>query len=136
MDVDDIARCHGVTGWRCFGDDLRFLRFLDLLEGRFTQAAEGELRLFRVAVIEHGCHEVAGVALVALDQHGPEVRLARDDVDVIWAEFTVADAAPLHAIEDDAFDLNFRIHRYPLVFPHGGEGDVGQPVSASCGGDS
>lgn len=85
-----------------------------------SETAEGELGFLRVAVVHDGGDKVARVAIAALYEHGPNVRLAGDDLDVVVIKFTMAYNASTHALQDDLFDLYFGIHDFFLnLLPRG-----------------
>src|SRR5215210_2523452 len=73
-----------------------------------TQAPQCELSLFGVAIADHSSDEIAGLALAARNHQHPHVRLAGENVDVIRFETAMTNAAPLHAVQDNALDLLFR----------------------------
>jgi hypothetical protein len=99
--VDNITRRDQGTLSRAFGQDIdlvaaSMVTMISLQDGVFGEPAESQLRILGIGVIEDGSHKVPRVAILALDQHGPDVRLARDDLDVVCAVFAVADNAPVH----------------------------------------
>src|SRR5690606_8678976 len=117
MHVDHISRVNARTIDRSLWLDPVFLGLLVALamDDRFLgQPPERELRLLRVCVIEDRGHEIPGVAVLALDQHRPDIRLAGNDLDVVGAVFAMADDAAVHVSKDDLLDIDVWIHDFLL----------------------
>lgn len=106
--IDNIAGGDPLSACWSFRRDRLFL-FING-EGISGETPKGKLSLLRIAIVEHGGDEVPGMAVVALDQHGPDIGLAGEHANIIGIKLAVADNATIHLLQDDVFNLNFGIH--------------------------
>jgi hypothetical protein len=105
MDIHDITGADALTRDRAFRLDGLFV--VDDVESIFREPAQRQLSLLRVAIIKDSGHEVPGMAIVAFDEHGPDIRLAGEHVDIFAVELAVTHNAAIHPSEYDVLDLAF-----------------------------
>lgn len=102
--IDDVPGGDGVAGGGAFGfDECVDVEILHLL----GETAQRELGFLWVAIVEDGGDEVARVAVVAFDEHRPDIGFTGEDLDVLRIEFAMADDTAMHASEYDLLDLTF-----------------------------